>query len=318
VRRDRDFAPASLILVHRLGSWDLSERARVVGILNLTPDSFFDGGRWNDRAHAVAHAEAMARDGADAIDVGGQSTRPDAGAPLSAEEEWSRVAPVLPELVRLGLPVSIDTYRAEVARRALDAGAAMVNDVSGLTAEPVLALEVAQAGAALVLMHSLGAPGRMHDPVAYGDISIEVRDALEGRMNVAIEAGVPRERIALDPGLGFSKRAEQSLEVLRGLPLLAELGRPLYVGLSRKSFLGQVTGRAVEDRLAASLGATIAAFALGARIIRTHDVRETVDALRAAEAILNRAPSLRAPSQEVASAAAASSIAGSPPAPVRG
>ena len=170
-----------------------------------------------------------------------------------------------------------------------------------------MAREAAQSGAALVLMHSRGAPDRMHEPVAYRDAPVEVRDALESRMEAAIETGVPRDRIALDPGIGFSKRAEQSLEVLRGLPVLAELGRPIYVGLSRKSVLGHLTGRAVEDRLAASLGAAVAAFALGARILRVHDVRETVDAIRAAEAILNRTPPVEAPA-----------LAGSRPASARG
>lgn len=285
-----------LILVHRAGSWDLHERARVVGILNLTPDSFYDGGRYADPARALARAEAMAAEGADAIDVGAQSTRPGASsAPIGAEEEWARLGPVLPGLARLGVPVSIDTWRAEVARRALDEGAAMLNDVTGLNAEPELARLAARSGAALVLMHALGGPGGFHERVEYEDVVESVRQFLERQMQVALLAGVPAERIALDPGIGFSKRAAQSLRVLQGLPRLTSLGRPLYIGVSRKSFLAHVTGRSVplpvEDRLAASLGAAVAALSLGARIIRTHDVRETVDAVRAAEAILNPMPS---------------------------
>jgi dihydropteroate synthase len=234
------------------------------------------------------------------VDVGAQSTRPGAGPPLEAEQEWERLKPSLPALVRLGIPVSVDTYRAEVARRALDAGAAMVNDVSGLTAEPELAGHVARAGAGLVLMHALGVPDRMHEPVEYvehgehgehGDVAESVREFLERQMRVAIAAGVQPERIALDPGIGFSKRATQSLEVLRGLPRLTSLGRPLYIGVSRKSFLAHVTGRPVDERLAAGIGAALAAVSLGARIVRTHDVRETVDALRTAEAIWNPLPS---------------------------
>jgi dihydropteroate synthase len=264
----------------------------VVGILNLTPDSFYDGGRFAEPARAIARAEAMAAEGADAIDAGAQSTRPGGEAPVGAEEEWSRLRAVLPALVRLGLPVSVDTWRAEVARRALDAGAAMVNDVTGLTAEPEMAGVAAAAGAGLVLMHALGAPDRMHEPVDYDDEVEDVRRFLERQMKVAIDAGLPAERIALDPGIGFSKRAPQSLRVLQGLQRLTSLGRPLYIGVSRKSFLGRVTGRSIEvdERLGAGLGATVAALALGARIVRTHDVRETVDAIRTAEAILNPVP----------------------------
>jgi dihydropteroate synthase len=168
----------------------------------------------------------------------------------------------------------------------------MVNDVTGLTAEPEMAGVAAAAGAGLVLMHALRAPDRMHEPVDYDDEVEDVRRFLERQMKVAIDAGLPAERIALDPGIGFSKRAPQSLRVLQGLQRLTSLGRPLYIGVSRKSFLGRVTGRSIEvdERLGAGLGATVAALALGARIVRTHDVRETVDAIRTAEAILNPVP----------------------------
>ncbi|HYJ33604.1 MAG TPA: dihydropteroate synthase [Candidatus Binatia bacterium] len=286
---------APLIFRHRAGSWNLSERARVAGILNLTPDSFYDGGRWLDPARALARAQAMAGEGADAIDIGAQSTRPGGDPPIGAEEEWARLRPVLPAVVRLGLPVSVDTWSAEVARRALDEGAAIVNDVTGLTAQPELAGIVASAGAGLVLMHALGAPDRMHEPVAYEDEVLDVRRFLERQMKAAVSAGITEERIALDPGIGFSKRAPQSLRVLQGLPSLTSLGRPLYIGVSRKSFLGRVTGRSIpiEERLGAGLGATVAALALGARIVRTHDVRETVDAIRSAEAILDPRARLR-------------------------
>jgi dihydropteroate synthase len=249
----------------------------------------------------------MAAEGADAVDVGAQSTRPGAGPAVGVEEEWERLRPALAGLVRLAIPISVDTYRAEVARRALDAGAGMVNDVTGLTAEPELARHVARAGAALVLMHALGAPDRMHEPVEYenGDVVESVRSFLEKQTRTAIQAGVAEERIALDPGIGFSKRAPQSLEVLRGLRRLTSLGRPLYIGVSRKSFLAHATGRPVEERLAAGLGATIAAIALGARIVRTHDVRATVDAVRTAEAILNPSPPEGAPMPSLSKAASA-------------
>lgn len=262
----------------------------MVGILNLTPDSFYDGARHAEPSRALARAEAIAAEGADAIDVGAQSTRPGGGPPVGAEVEWARLEPVLRDLVRLGLPVSVDTWRAEVARRALDHGAAMVNDVSGLVAEPELARIVAASGAGLVLMHAVGVPDRIHEPVDYEDVVEDVFRFLGRQMAAAVSAGIPEERIALDPGIGFSKRAPQSLWTLAGLPRLTSLGRPLYIGVSRKSFLAHVTGRSVEERLAAGLGATIAALALGARIVRTHDVRETVDAIRAAESIWNPVP----------------------------
>jgi dihydropteroate synthase len=280
---------ATLFFAHRFGRWDLAAGPRVVGILNVTPDSFSDGGLLLSPDDALARAEAMAEEGADAIDVGGQSTRPRAGDPVGASVEWTRIGPVLERLAaRLpSMPLSVDTYHGEVARRALDAGAAMVNDVSGLGVDPSVANAAAAAGAGLVLMHSRGAPDRLHDRREYAGVAAEVRDFLAGRLGEAVARGVPREAVALDPGVGFSKRAEQSLEALRGLPLLTALGRPLYIGVSRKSFLGALTGEPVDRRMAAGLGATVAAFALGGRIFRTHDVRETRNALRVARAILD-------------------------------
>jgi len=279
--------PQALSFVHRAGRWDLSRQARVVGILNVTPDSFSDGGRFLAPERAIAHAERMAEEGADAIDVGGQSTRPGGAGPVGADEEWARVGPVLEALAgRVGIPLSIDTYWGDVARRALDVGVAMVNDVSGLRVDPALADAAARAGAGLVLMHSRGAPAAMHARYEYEDLPGEIGVALAAAAGEAQRRGVARERIALDPGIGFSKRAEQSLEALRGLPRLTALGYPLYIGVSRKSFLGAWSGRPVGERLAAGLAVSVAAYALGARIFRTHDVRETRDALRAAEAVL--------------------------------
>jgi len=284
-----------MIFTHRHGSWDFGpgERARVVGILNLTPDSFYDGGRFADAGRALDHALRLAAEGADALDVGGLSTRPGTPhqPPVGADEEWRRLEPLLTALVgRIRIPLSVDTYRASVARRALEAGVSMINDVSGLTADREMAGVVAGSGAGLVLMHALGAPNEMHEAREYEDVGLEVRDFLAARMAEAVATGVAAERIALDPGIGFSKRAEQSVEALRALPRLTALGRPLYIGVSRKSFLGTLTGRPVEERLAASLGATVAAVALGARIVRTHDVAATRDALAAAEAILHPEP----------------------------
>jgi len=280
-----------MIFAFRGGSWDFADaHARVVGILNVTPDSFSDGGLYADPAHAIDRALELAAEGADAIDIGAQSTRPGSAAPVGAEEEWRRLKPVLAPLAArlapLGIPISVDTYRASVARRAIDAGAAMVNDVSVLTADPDMAGVVAGAGAGLVIMHALGAPEAMHAPRDYADVGAEVRDFLAARIADAASQGVAPERIALDPGVGFSKRAEQSVAALHALPLLTALGRPLYIGVSRKSFLGQLTGRPVAERLPAGLGAAVAAVLLGARIVRTHDVAATRDALLAAEAIM--------------------------------
>ncbi len=274
-----------MIFHHGAGVWDLTGRARVVGILNLTPDSFFDGGRYVAPDAALVRAEAMASEGADAIDVGGQSTRPGANA-LGVEEEWARLSPVLASLVKhVALPCSVDTYHGEIARRALDQGVAMVNDISGLGVDVSVADVAASTGAGLVLMHSNGAPDQLHAPREYGDVAEEVAAFLDARSRLAEERGVPRERIAIDPGIGFSKRAEQSLEALAGIPLLVRLGRPVYVGVSRKSFLGVLTGEPVEGRLAAGLAATVSAYHMGARIFRTHDVKETVEALRVAERV---------------------------------
>jgi dihydropteroate synthase len=283
-----------MIFAFRGGSWAFDEAtssdARVVGILNVTPDSFSDGGLYAEPSRAIDHALALAGEGADAIDVGAQSTRPGPAQAVGAEEEWRRLEPVLgplaARLAPLKIPISIDTYHAAVARRAIDAGAAIVNDVSGLTADPAMAAVVADTGVGLVLMHAVGAPDGMHAPREYADVGGEVRAFLAARVAAAEAAGVPSERIALDPGIGFSKRAEQSVAALRALPLLTALGRPLYIGVSRKSFLGQLTGRPVTERLPAGLGATVAAVLLGARIVRTHDVAATRDALLAAAAIM--------------------------------
>ena len=273
---------------HRTGVWDLSQRPRVVGILNLTPDSFYDGGRYATVDAALKRAEQMLTEGAHGIDLGGQSTRP-GSRPIDAEEEWRRVGAPLVAIAKTisVIPLSIDTYFSEVARRALDAGASMVNDVSGLTIDPSIADVVARAGAGLVIMHSIGGPKDLHVAREYGDVAQEIRDFLRTRARLAEEQGVSREHIAIDPGVGFSKRAEQSFEALRGIPRYRELGYPVYVGVSRKSFLAARTGEPVERRLPAGLAATVAAYGLGARIFRTHDVLDTVEALRTAQAVLH-------------------------------
>jgi dihydropteroate synthase len=257
----------------------------IVGVLNVTPDSFFDGGRYLDPGAGLEHALRLAAEGADLIDVGGESTRP--GAPeVSEEEELRRVIPLLERLAASGfpVPVSIDTSKPAVARAALGAGAAMVNDVRAL-ADRELARVVAGSGAAVVLMHMRGTPRDMRDRAVYGDVVSEVRSELSEAMARAVGAGVCEDRILLDPGIGFAKTAEQSVELLARLPDLAGLGRPLLVGPSRKSFIGAITGAPADDRLAGTLAAVTAAVLGGATFIRVHDVAASRQAARVAAAI---------------------------------
>jgi dihydropteroate synthase len=257
----------------------------VVGVLNVTPDSFSDGGRFLDPGAAAEHALRLASEGADLVDVGGESTRP--GAPeVSEEEELGRVIPVLAMLARsrFPVPISIDTSKAAVARAALDAGAALVNDVRAL-ADPEMARVVAAAGAPVVLMHMRGTPRDMRDRASYLDVVGEVRAELVSAMGRAEEAGVRRERIILDPGIGFAKTAEQSVEVLARLPEFLSIGRPLLVGPSRKSFIGAITGAGPDERLSGTLAAVTAAVLGGATFIRVHDVAASRQAARVAAAL---------------------------------
>jgi len=251
-----------------------------MGILNVTPDSFSDGGRFTDHGRAVEHGLAMERDGATIIDVGGESTRPGA-EPVSERDELARVIPVIEGLCAAGLraSVSIDTSKATVARAALDAGATLINDVSALRGDPAMAALVASAGVTCVLMHMRGEPRTMqHDP-RYDDVVGEVRAFLEERLHAAVEAGIDEERIWLDPGIGFGKTMEHNLVLLRELPRLAQLGRPIVIGTSRKSFLGRLTGREFTGLGAATVATSVLAYERGARIFRVHDVAPTRDAL---------------------------------------
>ncbi|MCU0308367.1 MAG: dihydropteroate synthase [Thermoleophilia bacterium] len=256
-----------------------------MGILNLTPDSFSDGGAVGGPADALARVAAMAADGAAICDLGAESTRPGA-APVPEAEELRRLAPVLDALRAAPAPIalSIDTSKARVAEAALDAGAVLVNDVTAGRDPRMLPL-VAERGAALCLLHMRGDPATMQRDPRYGDVIGEVRDHLARRLQAAVDAGVPEERVLLDPGIGFGKTLEHNLALLAGLPALAALGRPLVVGVSRKGMLGALTGRAVDGRLAGSLAAGLAAVARGAAVLRVHDVPETVDALTVWEAV---------------------------------
>jgi dihydropteroate synthase len=257
-----------------------------MGIINVTPDSFADGGVRFDAARAVAGGEELIAQGADLLDIGGESTRPGA-APLDVEEEWRRVGPVIDALRRrTNVPISVDTYKAEVAARAIDLGADIVNDISALTYDPPLAEVVARRGAAVILIHNRGRSADMYARARYTDVAAEVARELADRDRAAREAGIDAGLIILDPGLGFAKRAEHSLAALAGLPSLSELGRPILVGPSRKSFLTAALGDAPpEDRVWGTAAAVAASVLLGAHIVRVHDVAAMTDVVRVADAI---------------------------------
>lgn len=254
-----------------------------MGIVNVTPDSFSDGGEYIDPERAIDHGRELIAEGADWLDIGGESTRPGAEA-VSAEEEIGRVRPVIEGLAPLGTPISIDTSKAVVARAAIDAGAVMVNDVTAL-ADPAMAGVCAEAGVELVLMHMLGTPRTMQADPVYGDVVVEVRRFLAERIEAAEAAGVVSDRIWVDPGIGFGKTVEHNLELIRSLAELRTLGRPILLGASRKTFLGTITGREVHDRTGASLAAAVLGAANGADMVRVHDVAPTLDALRVSGAI---------------------------------
>jgi dihydropteroate synthase len=260
-------------------------RPSVMGVVNVTPDSFSDGGVNFRPEDAVASARRMLAEGAAIIDVGGESTRPGSEG-VSLDEELRRIVPVIEALE--GVPVSIDTSKAEVARRALDLGVELVNDVTALRGDPELAGVVAASDAYLCLMHMRGEPRTMQVEPRYDDVAAEVAGFLEERLGVAVSAGVPEERICLDPGIGFGKTVEQNFELVRRLDVLLALGRPVVVGFSRKSSLGRLLGDpdATTGSTAASVGAAVAAYERGASILRVHDVRETVEALTVAAEVL--------------------------------
>ena len=256
---------------------------RVMGILNVTPDSFFDGGRHDDPDRAVERGRMLAAEGADIVDVGGESTRPGARA-VDASVEIARVVPVVEALAAEGIPVSVDTSKPEVMRAALAAGASMVNDVRALL-EPGAMEVVASSGAAVCLMHMRGTPESMQVETAYAHVVAEVRDFLARRAAACERAGIARNRIVVDPGFGFGKGVAENLALLRRLRDLVAAGYPVLAGLSRKSTIGAITGRSPGDRLAGSLAAALTAVERGAAIVRVHDVRETVDALRVYAAV---------------------------------
>ncbi len=265
---------------------DLSSRTHLMGVLNVTPDSFSDGGKFLDAKSAIEQGLLMAEEGADIIDVGGESTRPGADA-ISAEDEARRVLPVIDGLrKKTDIPISIDTYKSEVARRALDAGAAMINDISALRFDPAMGKVAKDYDVPVVLMHIKGTPKNMQENPSYANVMKEISEYLEQSMEIASEAGIDEDKIIVDPGIGFGKRVQDNLRIVKNLRELAHLGRPILIGLSRKSFIGKVLDLPVQKRLEGSLAALAVAITNGANIIRVHDVKESKRAVQMVDAIL--------------------------------
>lgn len=268
--------------------FELGDAPLIMGIVNVTPDSFSDGGRFPNVDAAVRHAMQLADDGADLLDVGGESTRPGA-EPVDTDVEIDRVIPVIQILAgRVKLPISIDTTKAEVVRLALDAGATIVNDVSGLTFDPQMVDVCRDAEAGVVCMHIRGTPQTMQDDPRYEDVVEEVREWLSRRLDALEEAGIPLERIVIDPGVGFGKTAEHNLAVLSNIRRFRDLGRPVLVGHSRKRFLKHILGREIDERTSGTLGVAIALAMQSTDVLRVHDVRATRDALAAWRAVMER------------------------------
>jgi dihydropteroate synthase len=259
----------------------------IMGVVNVTPDSFSDGGTFDDDTAAIRHARRLVEEGAAIVDVGGESTRPGA-APVPAAEELRRVVPVVEGIARLGLGtrVSVDTMKLEVARAAVDAGATYVNDVTAFRHEPELAGLVADCGLECCLMHMLGEPRTMQQDPRYDDVVSDVKAFLEERLAAAVAAGVPEERVQLDPGIGFGKTLEHNLELLRRLGEIAAIGRPVVLGTSRKSFIGRITGRDVAGRVHGTVATCVLGYERGARVFRVHDVAAVHDGLAVAAATL--------------------------------
>jgi dihydropteroate synthase len=268
------------------GRLNVGDRTLIMGVINVTPDSFSDGGRLFNPEHAIEAGLRMADEGADLIDIGGESSRPGAD-PIDEKEEWRRVVPVIEGLAAAGVPISVDTYRASTAAAALDAGASLVNDISGLRYDPALAGVVATNGAAIVLMHTRGRSRDMYQQASYHDVIGEVLDELRQSIAFAASAGIASDHLIVDPGLGFAKEAAHSYEVLAGLSSFEELGRPLLVGPSRKSFLARPLGGPVppSERDWATAAAVTVAVLGGAHIVRVHAVREMLQVVRVADEI---------------------------------
>jgi dihydropteroate synthase len=272
--------------VLRLGRWEITlNRPLVMGVVNVTPDSFSDGGRFGEPDRAMEQADRLVTEGADLIDIGGESTRP-GSEPVPVDEELSRVLPVLRESVkRYDLPVSVDTCKAEVAAAVLAEGASVINNIMGVDLDGDLAGVVAAHGAGLIIMHIRGIPRTMQRNPTYGNLMSEIRTELAESVRIALQSGLKPEGIVIDPGIGFGKRPEQNLEILRNLGELTGLGYPVMIGPSRKSFIGDVLGADVNERLPGTVGSVVSGYHYGAGLFRVHDVRPNLEALRLAHAI---------------------------------
>ncbi|HAP66639.1 MAG TPA: dihydropteroate synthase [Nitrospinae bacterium] len=263
---------------------ELNERTRIMGILNLTPNSFYDGGKFINPADAIKYAVRMVEDGADIIDVGAESSRPGSD-PISPDEEIERLKPVLSELSRLNVPISVDTYKSPVARWALDRGASIINDMSGFRFDSEMAKVVSEYKAPVVIMHTYGKPKTMQDNPQYKSLLNEISNYLKDSINMGIKAGISPDRFIVDPGIGFGKTVSHNLEILKGLSRLKELGSPILIGPSRKSFIGNILNLPPEKRLEGTAAAIAIGIMNGANIIRVHDVKEMVRVAKISDAI---------------------------------
>lgn len=274
------------ILNFRHRQYNLAERTHIMGVLNVTPDSFSDGGKFLNLEKAVSHGLKMAEEGADIIDIGGESTRP-GSLPVSLEEETQRVIPVIESLAKkIQIPISIDTYKSQIAQKAVEAGAEIVNDISGLRFDLEMAKLAAKYNVPVIIMHIKGTPQNMQENPYYENVIREIKEYFEERINWATSSGINEENILIDPGIGFGKRFEDNLAILKNLKEFKKLDRPILVGLSRKSFIGKILDLPVEERFEGSLGALAYSIMQGANIARVHDVKESVRVAKVIDAIL--------------------------------
>jgi dihydropteroate synthase len=282
----QDFTP--LLWSFPGANWQLGAFPKLMGIVNVTPDSFSDGGQFLDPARAADHALELVAAGADIVDIGGESTRPGA-TPLSIEEELQRVIPVIERVAKqVATPISVDTTKSQVAQKALEAGAVIVNDISGLTFDPAMASVCARARAGVVCMHIQGTPATMQLNPQYDNVVSEIADYLAARLAALEQVGIPRERVVVDPGIGFGKMAAHNLAILQNLGRFRSLGRPVLVGHSRKRFLGKLLGRPLDELLAGTVGVAVALTLLGVDILRVHDLQAVRDALTAFHAVIKK------------------------------
>ena len=274
------------VLNFRHKKYNFSERTHIMGVLNVTPDSFSDGGKFFSLEKAVSQALKMVEDGTDIIDIGGESTRP-GSLPVSLDEEAQRVLPVIEALAKkIQIPISIDTYKSQIAQKAFDAGAEMINDISGLRYDPEMIKIASKYNLPVIIMHIKGTPRNMQENPVYEDVVKELKNYFEERINFAVSAGIKEENIFLDPGIGFGKRFEDNLNILKNLREFGKLEKPILVGLSRKSFIGKILDLPVEERLEGSLAALAYSIMQGAQIVRVHDVKESVRVAKVMDAIL--------------------------------